>query len=392
MKRQICFVLALSGMSFLTVGPVAAQDQSAVVSGNMKGYYSRIPWTDGTADEALARSAAGTTIPMFTYTMAATKDGGSYKLSMAGTSPFAATLGASNIGVDIVMLQFTIAGQVFDPYLPNACLNLNQPYARFANSPLFSKTAWTFNGVNVGTTQYVDAFRRGEFWSTIVHKNAAAYTNTLGPKVYLPEIAVNPGSAGIVYGTGCTKVGIVSQSWLENYLRGTLIPSLTASGAINPTRLTIFLTWNVVSSSTNPPTVSACCALGYHTATGTAPQTYTVIDFDTTKQFASTSDISIGSHELAEWMDDPLANNYVPYWGSVGQVSGCPNPALLEVGDPLTGTLLPALTGNYHVQELAYFSWFFNAKGYASMGTGGKFSNNGKFTGPSQPCPPGGTY
>lgn len=59
-------------------------------------------------------------------------------------------------------------------------------------------------------------------------------------------------------------------------------------------------------------------------------------------------------------MDDPLTTNATPAWGHVGQVSSCQTN--LEVGDPLSGTLLPSVTMNnftYHSQELAFFSWFF---------------------------------
>jgi hypothetical protein len=52
---------------------------------------------------------------------------------------------------------------------------------------------------------------------------------------------------------------------------------------------------------------------------------------------------------------------------------------------------MPPVTVNgftYHVQELAYFSWFY---GGASIGAGGKYSSNGTFRGYARLCPPGGT-
>ena len=104
------------------------------------------------------------------------------------------------------------------------------------------------------------------------------------------------------------------------------------------------------------------------------------------------SDASIASHEIGEWMDDPLAYNPTPPWGNVGQVSGC--QANLEVGDPLSGTLMPPITMNgkeYQMQELAFFSWYFNKANDPSVGAGGKFSSNGTFQGPAKACPPGGT-
>jgi len=91
-------------------------------------------------------------------------------------------------------------------------------------------------------------------------------------------------------------------------------------------------------------------------------------------------------------MDDPLAYNATPPWGNVGQVSGCQSN--WEVGDPLSGILMPPITMNgkeYQMQELAFFSWYFNEDSAPSVGAGGKFSSNGTFQGPAKACPPGGT-
>ncbi len=58
--------------------------------------------------------------------------------------------------------------------------------------------------------------------------------------------------------------------------------------------------------------------------------------------------------------------------------TGCQNN--LEVGDPLSGTLLPGATMpngiTYNLQELAFYSWFFGAP---SIGAGGSFSDDGAF-------------
>jgi hypothetical protein len=68
----------------------------------------------------------------------------------------------------------------------------------------------------------------------------------------------------------------------------------------------------------------------------------------------------------------------------------------LENGDPLSGTLFPTITMangfGYHLQELAFLSWYYNAQSTPSIGAGGKFSNNGTFNGPAKVCPPGGTF
>jgi len=90
------------------------------------------------------------------------------------------------------------------------------------------------------------------------------------------------------------------------------------------------------------------------------------------------------SHEVAEWMNDPFGNNPTKPWGNIGQVSGCQNN--LEVGDPLTGTgITDTLNGKtYHLQELAFFSWFYHSS--PSLGANGWFSSNGTFRTSAAPC------
>jgi len=53
----------------------------------------------------------------------------------------------------------------------------------------------------------------------------------------------------------------------------------------------------------------------------------------------------------------------------------------LAVGDPLSGTLVPPIFNpsngfTHHMQELAFFSWFYGAP---SIGIHGWFSDNGAF-------------
>ena len=160
----------------------------------------------------------------------------------------------------------------------------------------------------------------------------------------------------------------------------TLFPLLATKG-VSPTQFPIFLFYNVVQYINQ---VSNCCILGYHNAVdnphfGNLVQTYSVNDFDTSGAFgAGSGDIDVLSHEVAEWMDDPLTYNATPAWGHVGQVSGC--QADLEVGDPLSGTFINVKMPNkytYHPQELAFFSWFFRQA--PSIGVNGWFSSNDTF-------------
>jgi hypothetical protein len=253
------------------------------------------------------------------------------------------------------------------------------------NSPL------TFNGVNVGNYQYINGFMRAEFW------NATSVSKNLSDPIswsFAPAqtFAPFPPGFGIVVGTGCSELGVISSNVLNLFLTG-LIPALQAGGVISPTKFAVFLLKNVVGSGTPPTFPKNCCTGGYHGAIGSPAQTYGVMEYDTTGQFGGVHDVTVPSHEIGEWMNDPLGNNPTPAFGHIGQVSGCQTN--LEVGDPLSQVDMPVITLSgyaYHVQELAFFDWFFNAKTVPSFGTGGEFSGNGTFEGPSKPCPPGGTY
>ncbi len=122
-------------------------------------------------------------------------------------------------------------------------------------------------------------------------------------------------------------------------------------------------------------------------------QTYSPADFDSTaavsqrsRQYWATRTLAILSHEVDEWMDDPFGINPAPPWGHIGQQPGCQNN--LEVGDPLTGTEAPPIVMSngftYHLQELAFFSWFFGAP---SIAVNGWYSDNGTFlTDAGPPC------
>jgi hypothetical protein len=105
---------------------------------------------------------------------------------------------------------------------------------------------------------------------------------------------------------------------------------------------------------------------------------------------AGTKDVSVLSHEILEWINDPSGMNLTPASCNIGQVRGCQNN--FETGDPLSGTLRPAVVMpngvTYHLQDNAFFSWFY---GTGFTAAGGKFSSAGTFGGFAKNCPPGAT-
>jgi hypothetical protein len=370
---------------------VCAQNRFRQAHSPDGSYSVRIPWTDGTIEDAIKHSQAGTTIKVSAFNVLSTKDNKTHTWALVGTDPFAKLPSGTSIRAVILPLRVTIGSSVFDPTIPNACDSNVSALDRFVFSPLVANVPnLTINGVNVGTTQYINGFRRAEFWGTI--GGSAAYQNPIAFTVGRAT-TISPGTHGITQFSGCKLTAIISHDWLKNYLQSTVIPSLQSSGAISPVQFAFFLLSNVVQSSVDPPTTSQCCVNGFHTATGNPPQTYAVAEWDTNGNSAKRQDASVVSHEIGEWMDDPFATNDAPAWGGIGQQSGCQTN--WENGDPLSGTFMPTITiagKGYHVQELAFYDWFFAKKGATPVGTGGKFSSNGTFTGPAKPCPPGGTY
>jgi hypothetical protein len=176
----------------------------------------------------------------------------------------------------------------------------------------------------------------------------------------------------------CSALGIVD----INLIDAAVVKATLTTRGINPKTFPMFMLYNSGMSFGNPDNINNCCAGGYHGINPTGPltfQTYSPFDFQTNGIFLAANDTVILSHEAAEWMNDPYGVNATPAWGHTGQVTGCQNN--LEVGDPLTGTNVSPLVGKngytYHLQELAFFSWFYATP---SVGIHGWFSDNATFT------------
>jgi hypothetical protein len=343
----------------------------------------------GAAEQALAASKSGTTIPMSAYSIVPTKTSGKKALTgtLAGGNPFSNPPTGSTINAVVVPVIFNIGGTIFDPTAPDSCDSGYSAVNRFNASPLVQPVPnLTFNGVNVGTAQYTDGFMRAEFRN--VTGGNPAYSNPISFSTAAP-VTITTGANGITSGSGCGLAGVVSQAFLDTQI-ASLVQTLTKSGVISTTKIALFLTNYVAISTVSPlPPPGTSTYYGYHAASGSPPQVYAFSDYPT-----PVGDVEIAAHQIAELMNDPLVNNATPAWGAVGIVPGCQGN--LEVADPLVGNQIKktiTLNGfDYHLPEFAYFSWFFNSPSAPSLGAGGIFSSNGTFLGPSKACPPGGTY
>ena len=358
-----------------------------------------------------ASKTNGPELQTFTYQVTSTRDGNVYSGQIVGKSPFSDPHGKTSVsthliplvivtnsvfaGVDQTTGQFLTAPgvTVFDPTVTDSCLSApnNVPLRLVQQSPILQPFDFNFGGTDVGTVQTTDAFQRGNFSQLISHgqnANGITYQVVLDPVTTAPKIVVNiPAADGVAYPSdaftgGCPtgKFAIVDIAVYEPAIIS-LFTQLESQG-VNPSTFPLYLLHNVVECEGNTPgcatNLNDCCILGFHDASGA--QTFGTADFDTSGIFGSgVQDVSAMSHEVAEWMNDPFGNNPVPAWGHIGQVSGCQNN--LEVGDPLSGTLAPPIFNpqnrfTYHMQELAFFSWFYGAP---SVGVNNWFSNNATF-------------
>jgi len=392
MKRLVWTLLFLVAAGLITLRSLALAQDATIPTQPLHAYYTYGQLKGLTTEQALSGAAAATTVPMWSYAVTATRDGSTATGVMVGRSPFFHGARTTTIPAFIVPVKVHMPdGSVFDPGAPDSkCLGSKVPSTVYQNSPLFNSTDFVMNGSDVGTAQYVDAFQRANFFTENVSATGSRYHTMLNATVLSEQTFTVPSGEGASFSLGgCSKLGIMDVSTFDAFVQGTIVPFVTANGG-GPTSLPIILLYNVGMESPFSGGITNCCILGFHSVFSNPVQTYSVADFDSSGVFGpDVSDVTPSSHEIAEWMDDPLGTNFVPPWGNIGQVMGCQNN--LEVGDPLSGTVFPSVALNsftYHMQELAFFSWFI---GSPSIGAGGDFSNNGTFKGDAVLCPPGGT-
>jgi hypothetical protein len=421
----ICLLLTCGLATLSGVG----QEASAIPPVRLKIYH---PAPSGFSQETLdsmvrgelsSTTASPIKLPSFTYTVTSSRDGNTYSGVMVGGTPFNGGATSTSVPVKIIpVIVKTVAlgtavnssgviqvatgstadHTTFNPVaVDNACLAApnNLPVAVLRQSPLFNVANFNFGGTNLGTTQATDAFQRANFWGTI---NRSSYHVSLSPtQLNAPTLNVAAPFKGVgglalnlptLIPGSCGRLALVDIGTIDNFVSNQL-RTLVAQG-VSPSNLPVFMFYNTAFTLGDPTNLANCCAAGFHTAVNVGTiaspvaQTVAVIDFDMTGFFLNNSgtgvlDAETASHELAEWMDDPLGNNPTPAWGNVGQVVGCSN--VLEVGDPLTGIEAPRIAMpngfTYHLQELAFFSWFYGADdgGVPSLGVDNWFSDDGTF-------------
>jgi hypothetical protein len=269
-----------------------------------------------------------------------------YTYNMVGAAPSTnstATITTYIVPVKIVITPRRGSSVTFDP--SHVLSNGNTVTQNTLTSPLFdSTTTYTQGGVDVGTTQYEDAYQRANFWGTV--KTDTNSHILLSPTVLAEQTLSPPRNYGTTGSPFGFTAGLVDINWFDAQL-----PNLITKLGINPSQFVIFLTYDVYLTESGE-----CCIGGYHSSEGSTsnPQSYAEATYvDHPGDFAQ--DVSALSHEIGEWIDDPLTVNYN------GNNTPC---GILEVGDPLEGEsnyggfpyVLHGFT--YNLQDLVTLPYF----------------------------------
>lgn len=340
-SARLCQLVGLTALALCCLAATASgQDEMKWDQQSVRGRFVTLPprlRTDVRTPAASLQSWNGS----FTY------NGTNYTYNMVGTAPSSnasTTVTTYIIPVKIVITSRRGTKTTFDP--SHVLSTGNTVTNQTTVSPIFnSTTTYVQGGVNVGTTQYLDAFQRANFWGTV--QSASNYHVLLGGPTVLAEQTLSPtsryGSTGSPFGF---TAGLVDINWFDSQL-----PSIMSKLGVQPNTFAIFLTYDVYLTESGQ-----CCIGGYHSSEGSVsnPQSYAEFTYvDHVGVFSQ--DVSALSHEVGEWMDDPLTVNFN------GNNTPC---GILEVGDPLEnepnfGDYAYTLNNfTYHLQDLVFLPYF----------------------------------
>jgi hypothetical protein len=372
-SKSIRLIFCLFVVAALAATRLAQQERVVPRSRYVNGvpFFFVVP--RGDARQAMEQALAGANVPMWSGSFSYQTT--TYTYVMVGTDP-ALGSATTNIPVVIVPLKFNFTGGVSLSAESNVCHDTETALQRMQNSPIFQSVSFSPGGMNVGNTQYIDAFQRANFWSS-VSASSPNYHVLLSPVTVEPlqTISVSKRSGTTVAGP-CARIGEMDINFFDSQAQ-----SLLRNLGIPSTSFPIFLDYNTFLTSNR-----SCCILGYHSATS-SNQTYAFGAYSDPGIFTAPGirDIHALTHEIGEWMDDRFGNNLVPAWGNVGQVSGCQNN--LEVGDPVTGTAFTVtLNGfTYHPEDLVFLPWF--SRQSPSPSVNGWYTFLNTFSSPAAACP-----
>ncbi|HEX6771903.1 MAG TPA: hypothetical protein VF126_07745 [Acidobacteriaceae bacterium] len=339
-------LLRLSAIAAIATSiPLASLAQAsgeAAAAQKPKGKYTVMP-PRLYSEQAMARTSS---LSLQTWNGSFSYGGSTYTYNMVGAAPSSNT--SASVPVYIIPVKIVVGRRnrqsTFDP--AHVLSNGKSVTQNTVDSPLFTSSVdYKLGSVDVGSTQYIDAYQRANFWGT-VSSHTSSHLLLGGPTVVAEQtltVPTNYGKTGSPFGF---TAGLVDINWFDAQL-----PNIMAAEGIQPNAFAIFLTYDVYLTQGG-----SCCIGGYHSAEGSAsnPQSYAEATYvDRSGVFSQ--DVSALSHEIGEWADDPLVAN------PNGNQTPC---GILENGDPLENTANYgdyAYTQNgytYHLQDLVMLPYF----------------------------------
>jgi hypothetical protein len=168
----------------------------------------------GNPAQAMQAAAAGANVPLWSSSF--NYLGTNYPFTMVGTDPSTTNV-TTNIPLVIIPIKFKFGSVAIAPG-QTACNDTKTAMYRVKNSPLLKNFAFVEGTTNVGTTQYIDAFQRANFWNSVgsVSPNYHVKFSPVSTKT-VQTIVVPPGVGGIL-GTFCgtKKVGTVDINFFDS--------------------------------------------------------------------------------------------------------------------------------------------------------------------------------
>jgi hypothetical protein len=358
-KQTLLNSLAGSAMLVAAAGQAAAHD-AVIVQNKTK------PGADGFAAkfaviERLTPNVHPVKKPALapTWVFSYTYSGKTYNETFVGTT---VTGGASTtVPVYIIPIKMVYQTTSYDPTVVTA--NGVSIIQNVVNSPVFASSVDFKSGsVDLGTTQYLDAFQRGTLWGTV--SAHTGYHVLLGTPTIEPvqTVTIPKRNGALINAFGATNLIMANINTFDADIQ-----PMIASLKIPSTALPLFITTQTYLSSGN--STSTCCIGGYHSISNSLSQPYAYSTYITTSG-AFAQNVGALSHEIGEWIDDPNVNNKVP--------SACGSGAVLEVGDPLEGNTnygdyaYTAGGVTWDLQDLVYLPYFgaptsTSANGYSTF-------------------------
>lgn len=291
-------------------------------------------------------------LPQWTFTWESSYDNQTFNTVIVGADP-SKTNTATTVTVAIIPIKM-VYGQnngdmTFDPASP---YYKTYSTTQLIEDSLIFKPEFDFDqgGTDLGKTQYLDAYQRGNFWGSV--KTNTNY-HLLFKTVLGPEQTFRvPASAGDVITVSIApgKVGTADINWFDEQLQA-LIHNFHK---IQPDVLPLFITYQVYLTENG-----GCCIGGYHSALAGQPNGQTYAYSTTMNQFSNgqeafSQDVGALSHELGGWIMDPFVDNSSP----------CPGNNILEVGNPPQSGPnyggYPYTIGGFtfYPQDLVFITWF----------------------------------